>query len=221
MSVEETYKKFFQGRIFLDESPPKELIESLLIKTYELVPSKQSIMPYKVTVYGPELKKLKLDFQKFCAYHWDAEKQGTYHTGVLQLDCPYLLIFTERGQITDYNGLVKRKLEEGDPYWVLHKGKDLNQKYIEIGMFCKLLTGLCLENNLGVAYTLNLPRVDGFYPKNKNLWPLKGSKFEHLECFYEDNLLFAMSIGYTKHNKSLKWKDDLKPPKENIIKWKK
>jgi hypothetical protein len=220
MTIEETYKKFFQGRVYLEELPPKELIESLLKKTYELVPSKQSIMPYKVTVYGPELKKLKLDFQKFCAYHWDAEKQGTFHSGVLQLDCPYLLIFTERGDITDYNPFVRRKIAEGDPYFVLLKGSDLNQKHIEVGMFCKILTGLCLENNLCVSYTLNLPRIDVLYPKNKKLWPLKGSKWEHLECFYKDNLLFAMSIGYSKYKESLKWKDDIKPPIENIIKWK-
>ena len=52
MSIEETFKKRFQARRFLkDKIPDKELIKSLLEKTFELVPSKQSLVPYNAVSY--------------------------------------------------------------------------------------------------------------------------------------------------------------------------
>ena len=50
-----------QTRYFDHEKiPSKELIEKVLHKTHELVPSKQNLMPYVVKILGPEHKKIKM-----------------------------------------------------------------------------------------------------------------------------------------------------------------
>ena len=58
--ITDVYKKRVQTFIFNNDVPEKELINSLLEKTYELVPSKQNIIPYKVVVWGPEYDKKEL-----------------------------------------------------------------------------------------------------------------------------------------------------------------
>ena len=63
MSIENTLNKRKQIKLFDTENVPnKKLIISLIDKTFELVPSKQSLMPYKVHVLGPEFKDLKERF---------------------------------------------------------------------------------------------------------------------------------------------------------------
>ena len=43
-----------------EKVPSKELIEKVLHKAHDLVPSKQKLMPYVVKILGPEHKKIKM-----------------------------------------------------------------------------------------------------------------------------------------------------------------
>ena len=50
-------EKFWQTKKWrTDKIPEKDLIDSLLKKTFEIVPSKQSLVPYKIIVLGPDSK---------------------------------------------------------------------------------------------------------------------------------------------------------------------
>ncbi len=55
MTIEEIYKTRWQVRQY-DEAniPDKDLIKSLVSKTFELSPSKQNLLPFRVHVLGPE-----------------------------------------------------------------------------------------------------------------------------------------------------------------------
>ena len=55
MTIEEIYKTRWQVRQY-DEAniPDKDLIKSLVNKTFELSPSKQNLLPFRVHVLGPE-----------------------------------------------------------------------------------------------------------------------------------------------------------------------
>ena len=88
--VEDVYKKRRQIRYFSDKVPPKELVDDLLHKTYELVPSKQNLMPYKIHVIGPDQKVEK---EKL---YYLSTKAGSNTMTNYQVDAPYNLIFTMR-----------------------------------------------------------------------------------------------------------------------------
>ena len=78
---------------------------------------------------------------------------------------------------------------------------------IEIGMFSKILTTLCLENNIDVSYLLCFPTKE----QDKRWY-----EFD----FLDDEILFSMQLGY-KSNKFTrnKNKEETKPEKNEIINW--
>ena len=47
-----------------EKVPSKELIEKVLHKAHDLVPSKQNLMPYVIKILGPEHTKIKEDMYK-------------------------------------------------------------------------------------------------------------------------------------------------------------
>ena len=75
---------------------------------------------------------------------------------------------------------------------------------IEVGMFAKTLTGLCLENNLDVSYT------KCFSSKSKD-W------IETLP-FVDTMPIMIMSIGKGKIYRDTN-SNDLRPDFERIVKW--
>tara|TARA_B100000508_G_scaffold120762_1_gene102062 strand:- start:77 stop:760 length:684 start_codon:yes stop_codon:yes gene_type:complete len=226
MSIEETFKKRFQARRFLkDKIPDKELIKSLLEKTFELVPSKQSLVPYRVNVLGPEHLEMKRKLYKLSSWHWETHKERSrksiekIHYGTIQMLAPYLIFFTDR-EVNDYNPSVLKKIQKGEPYPVLKLGKKERDKAVEIGMFSKILTGLCLEQDLAVSYTKCFPNDDrevmkDFMREQKE----KGTVPEIIDVM-ESHVLLVMSIGYSDARKNfIKDFDEYKPPIENVIKW--
>ena len=216
--LENIYKKRIQTQTWNDKIPSKKLINSLLKKTYELVPSKQNIVPYQIIIWGPNIKKD--DFRDFCRYGTDMTND--FKKGTSQLLAPYVLFFCTR-EINDINGMVLRTLKKGHTHPILEKDADLlgienppeiKNLGIEIGMFGSLLTGFCIEENLNVSYTLCMPPSaydinDKCIPNNE--WKSFG--------FKPGQVLFSMSIGYGNQEKSGRSKDELKPPIENILNW--
>ena len=198
--ITDVYKKRVQTFIFNNDVPEKELINSLLEKTYELVPSKQNIIPYKVVVWGPEYDKE--EFRNFCRY--GSDMRFDYKNGTVQLLAPYVLFFCLR-DINDANEKIKKMVRMGRAYDILEKGKNLETTHIEIGMFASILTGLCLENNLSVSYTLCKPSAKDKGWKDFN--------------FLSDRVLFMLSIGNSSQKKSLCDYNENKPPLKNIVEW--
>ena len=217
MSIEETFKKRFQARKFLeDKIPDKELIKSLLEKTFKLVPSKQSLVPYKVWVLGPEHLETKQKLHELSSWHWKKNKPERTHYATIQLLAPYLLIFTDR-EVDDVSPAILENIEKGHPYSILKLGNSQEAKTLEMGMFSKILTGLCLEEGLAVSYTLCFPRHYGRVEKHHQKYVL--GDLPEIMAIIESHVLLLMSIGYPDGENFVKKNNEYKPPMENIIKW--
>jgi len=190
--IEDLYKKRYQVYRYTDEIPDETMVKNIINKTYELTASKQGLVPYRVYILGPNCKEEKKKiFNKVCVL----TDKGTHQHNI---KAPYNLIFTIR-LVDNPNQHVKNLIKKGNVYVCteskLYK-KEKHNVSLEIGMFAKVLTGLCMENNLGVSYQL---------------------------CFHNwvhenEEVLFSMQFGYPA-TKRLENRD-FKPNIDEVIKWK-
>ena len=164
MSIENTLNKRKQIKLFDTENvPDKKLIISLIDKTFELVPSKQSLMPYKVHVLGPEFKDLKERFFNISK----TKTGGVYNNNIL---APYVLIFTRR-LVKNPNIDVQRKITFGHNYGVCDPKRYKNfdkDVAIEIGMF----------SNDEILFSMQLGYKSNKFTRNKNKEETKPEKNE-------------------------------------------
>lgn len=184
--IEDIYAKRKQIKVFLeDRIPSEELIGNILQKTYDLVPSKQNLMPYKVLVIGPEDKNTKQAIYDLTCF------TSSTHTGTTTnwtAYAPYNLIFTQR--LAEPSPFVAEKIERGHSFQCCDPKsyESTNTKVlasIEVGMFSTILTGLCIENGLDVGYLKCFPGWD------------KKIKWADLPIVDEYPILM-MGIGYRK-----------------------
>ena len=187
-------EKFWQTKVWKkDKIPKKELIDSLIKKTFEIVPSKQSLVPYKIIVLGPN-NELKKEMQQV---------SQSYYQPAYELDSPYVLVFTER-KIEKVSPSVQRKIWKKHPFRIGKIGECIKEKSIEVGMFATIFTELCLENELSIGYTLCFPDK------------LK----EHFKDeIMITNPILILSVGYSDQKKSLKHKQEYKPDLKDILQW--
>ncbi len=204
--IEQLLKKRKNCKLYLDKVPSKELIEKILSKTYECTASKQSLVPYKVHVLGPEAIETKKLILKLSSNQKGGENN-------MDLLAPYVLLFTTR--LAKANTVTQKKIDDGayfgscDPKYYRDFYDEAN---IEIGMFSKVVTMFAMENNLDVSYVLCLSNKD--YEKEENN-PL----FNFMKG--EDQLLFVMTLGYMDKNNDRNDadNDEEKPPEKEIINW--
>lgn len=189
--IEEIYKKRFQVYVYDKEKIPEEsLAKRLIDKTFDLVASKQNLMPYRVNVLGPNCEAEKQKIYE----HITKILGGSHNRNIL---APYNLIFTIR-LVDNPNKHVANLIKKGHLHNCSDPKKYKKEKHnvsLEIGMFAKILTGLCLENNLGVSYQLC---------------------FKDWE-YNDEEVLFSMQFGYPAIGRIEK--NDFKPKQEDIIKW--
>ena len=121
---------------------------------------------------------------------------------------PYVLCFTNR-LVDNPNLSVKRKVARGHRYDLLDPEKYRTRGMevgIEIGMFSKILTSLCMEYDFDVSYLLCF----------------SDSASQQLS-FLDDKLIFSLQIGYQKSSdikdKFLKDADEYKPDITEIVEW--
>ena len=203
MSVEELLKKRKQIKLYnVNEAPDKAIVESLIDKTFLLTPSKQSLMPYKIHILGPECVEYKKKF-----FELSKTKKGGDQN--YNIKAPYVLIFTRR-LVTNPNDAVKRKLALGHTYGVCDpkEYKKLDKDVgIEIGMFSKVLTVLCLEKNIDVSYLLCFPPYD------------KDERWKEFD-FIKDDVLFSMQLGFKSRLFDYDTHiEEKKPEKNEVITW--
>ena len=206
MSIE----KLFYNRSFIkyykDIAPPEELVHELINKTYNLVPSKQNLVPYSLNIFGPNCVKEKSEILKHT-------KRDYHETNPnIQLLAPYVIIFTSR--LAKPNKWVESLIKKGHKYNICDKDKFLRDRtlrnvLLEIGMFSTILTGLCLEHKIDTAYTL-----------------CQYSTSTKQDLFKGDSL-FIMSLGYKLfdfpreiHKQPYIDRGEVKPKIEDIIIWK-
>lgn len=173
-------KRRFTRSFSHETYPKKELVNNLIEKTFDLVPSKQNIIPYYINIFGPEHveTKKKIIEMSFRPIH----KKQIGHNPNTQLDAPYLLVFCNR-LVTHPNKWVEFLIKAGHQFKVCDKHKysetiTLKDVSLEIGMFAMILTQLSLEKNIDTAYTL----CHFNDPKNQNI--------------VKDRVLLIMSLGY-------------------------
>lgn len=194
-----------------DFYPERKLVENLIERTFKLVPSKQNMMPYLITVFGPECIEEKEQIFKLSTreYH---KKDGNPN---LQIKAPYLLVFSTR-LITKPNKWVQKLIKKGHEFKACDKDKFgqssvIKEASIEIGMFAMILTQLAIEYEIDTAYTLCQLNDT----KNQN--------------FVKNQSLFMMSLGYEpwewptmkKERKVTKiLQGETKPNMKDVIIWK-
>ena len=184
-----------------DKIPNLEDVNKIINKAYDLVASKQSLVPYKITVLGPHKKKEKQEL-------YDISVQNDGGHGNENIFAPYVLCFTNR-LVTNPNLSVKRKVAKGHRYDLLNPEKYRTRGVevgVEVGMFSKILTSLCMEYDFDVSYLLCF----------------SDSASTKLS-FLEDRLIFSLQIGYQKtgniKDKFLKDFDEYKPDITEIVEW--
>jgi len=210
MTIEEILKKRKQTYKYNSEKyPDKLLVENLLKKTYEYVPSRQNLMPYKVHILGPEKKEYKEEFYKLTTIPPKNTTACFHNTNTM---APYLLILTLR-LCENPNSKVKNRIKMGDSYPLCDSKlyrSNIPDVCIEIGMFCTTLTSLCIANNIDISYVGCFPKWDTRKPEIKNKW----------KClpFIDDYPLLSMQLGYRCGSK---YKDglEIKPDINEIINW--
>ena len=122
------------------------------------------------------------------------------------LNAPYVLIFANRFEDKP-NQRQQELIKQGVRYEAVDPDKFetlFSSNSIEVGMFAKTLTGLCLENDLDVTYT---KCFSPFYEDWIKTLP-----------FINRNPVMIMSIGKGKIYREAK-EGDLRPDFERIINW--
>jgi hypothetical protein len=203
MSIEELFKKRKQTKLYDKNTiPDRKIVETIINKTFELTSSKQNIMPYKVHILGPEHSDIK---EKIFTLSKSKKGGGQNYN----IRAPYVLLFTNR-LVTNPSEAVKRKMALGHPYGACDplKYKKFDKDVgIEIGMFSKVLTALCLEKNIDVSYLLCFPDYE------------QDERWKEFH-FIKDPVLFSMQLGYK--SKIFTYKTDIgeeKPKKTDVLNW--
>lgn len=183
-----------------DDIPSEDLVRDLLHKTWEVTPSKQNIMPYKVSVLGSDDFETKNKiYQKVVGNHKYMEEEGVkighikhvsneinpHYRHVLYN--PYLIVFSQRVCTDkDINPFYKQKIKEGhfmeqaSEEWV-HRIK--SSTAVEVGLFAQNLASLCLEQDIDYSFTV-------CFPGDVKKW--------HDIPFVDHSVLLLMSLGKAK-----------------------
>ena len=201
-NIEKLLSKRKQVRQYSEDKIPNlEDVNKIINKAYDLVASKQSLVPYKITVLGPHKKEEKQEL-----YNLSVKNDGGH--GNENIFAPYVLCFTNR-LVDNPNLSVKRKVAKGHRYDLLDPEKYRTRGMevgVEVGMFSKILTLLCMEYNFDVSYLLCF----------------SDSASQQLS-FLNDKLIFSLQIGYQKSSdikdKFLKDADEYKPDITEIVEW--
>jgi hypothetical protein len=175
MSIEDLFAKRRQIRAAWDpeRAPSKDMIYDLLKRTQKITPSKQNLYPFKIHAFGPDdLEEKKIVEQICCLFptgsvcQFDLNEEERIKRGIDTNMPAWVLVFElrkcEKNQfIKDY----EKEFENGNPsvrYTQIDEDRfressNRTLASIEVGMFTKILAGLCLENDLAISYIKSFP----------------------------------------------------------------
>ena len=145
---------------------PKDIVESMLEKTWKITPSKNNCMPYSVFILGPDKQQSKNDVYKLCIKN-EEKINGIPNIETVRyqnykpqfwnvVSCSYLLIFTPRVE-TQPNPWQIHRMQQRNVYDQMNEEKIYNVaaiSAIEIGMFVNTFAYFCLEENIDVSHTM-------------------------------------------------------------------
>ena len=210
--------------------PDKAIIEECLWKAWKVTPSKQNFMPYKIDVIGPEAKhdekretvwSLAKQNKKF-VNETNAEQylgvknhseEGLNLNYLYLRTAPYILIISQR--VCKPNPYIQKYIvERNDHYEQMHSDyksiTDIKKTAaFEAGLFVSFLWTFVLEHGIDL-------NCNACFPPSKHDW--------HGLPILDHPPLMICALGYAKsyrRNKysEEKFREDLKPEPEEIIKW--
>lgn len=215
MSIEDLFAKRRQIRAAWDpeRAPSKEMIYDLLKRTQNISPSKQNLYPFKIHAFGPDnLKEKKIVEQICCLFPtgsvglFELSEEERIKQGVDKSMPAWVLVFELRK--CKKNQFIKdyEQIYEGGKPSVRYTQIDEDRfressnrtlASIEVGMFTKILAGLCLENDLAISYIKSFPEwtwkgQSKRYAKNINK---VGLSWDSLPQITEAPIL-VVQIGY-------------------------
>ena len=211
MSIEKLFSKRRQIRAAWDHEklPTKDLIYDLLTRTLKIAPSKQNLFPFKIHAFGPDNVEEKSIVSRICALfptgsvnNWEESKETANAKKETNKDAPWVLVFELRK--CEPNVFVKEHSALHNDWkrftQIDERFREVTNRTlaaIEVGMYCKLLAGLCLENDLAISYIKSFPEWTwagqrGEYNKNINK---VGLSWDSLPQITEAPLL-VVQIGY-------------------------
>lgn len=206
--IETLYGQRRQIRAAWDQEriPSKELITDLLKRTLNIAPSKQNLFPFKIHVIEPDNTEDHKNIAGICALfktgsvnNW--EEQLTNEVKTDYSKSPWVLVFELRK--SEPNIFVTAHSEKHNDWSRFNQiredryREDNNVKLAstEIGMYIKLLTGLCLENDLAVSYIMSFPNWSwngNRYLKDSNSTGYDWSKLSYIT----EHPIMVIQIGY-------------------------
>jgi hypothetical protein len=180
-----------------DDIPDASTIKDIFLKAWQITPSKQNIMPYKVSILGPKSRETKFKiYNKVVGNHVYMEEEGLKEGAITHvsnkinphykhvLENPYLVVFSQRVCTDDdINPFYQRQIEQG------HFMEQASEKWVdriksstavEVGLFAQNVAALCLDKSLDYSFTV-------CFPGDVNKW----SDIS----FVEHPVLLLMSIG--------------------------
>ena len=183
-----------------NDVPALDTIKDIMHKAWQVTPSKQNIMPYKVSVLGPnsDTTKQKI-YNKVVGNDQDMSAKG-FDEGVVTkirheinphyrhiLHNPYLVVFSQRVCTDkDINPFYKRQIDKG------HFMEQTSEKWVEniksttafeVGLFAQSFSALCLDQGIDCSFT-------GCFPGRMEKW-------KNID-FVEHPVIMLMSLGKAK-----------------------
>lgn len=226
MGIEDLYSKRRQIRAAWDQirAPSKEMVYDLLKRTQKIAPSKQNLYPFKIHAFGPNDENEKRIVEKICCLYtegsvnnFDRSRAELENAGQDNNLPAWVLVFELRKCkpntfIKQYSTLFKGDspyaTPDDDVQGTATRFGQISEKRfrentnkalacIEVGMFTKILAGLCLENDLAISYIKSFPEWTwkggkGEYSKNTNK---NGLDWDSLPQITEAPIL-VVQIGY-------------------------
>lgn len=141
---------------------PRDKVERCLYQAWKVTPSKNSFMPYKVFVIGPENWDIKYKIHKIALMKEFTVNERNYNPNKwpdpIMKRClknaEYTIVFCPR--VEDKPSKWQKHLHEGGCFmdaWY----EDMDEKYkknilLEVGMFAANLTVFCLEQGIATNY---------------------------------------------------------------------
>ena len=200
-NVLEVFSKRRQTKDFKSKFPEQKIIKQIIQKTFDLVPSKQNLVPYKVTVLGPD-NPIEKDILENLTSAAIIDNRKVFH------NAPYIIFFSTR--LSKPNDLVQYLMSKGHSYPKCDvdrykETKTLLDVNIEIGMFATIFTAFCNEKNIDVGYC-------SCYVKNTD------DIGHYLFLDNGDKILFILYVGY--NNNTRKNTSEQKPNINEVVFWK-
>lgn len=159
-------KRRYVKEFYKEADIPRDLVDSLLEKTWKVTPSKNNFMPYKVHVLGPEHIYYKEKVFLNCLKN-ESDGDGQDVNDIMDsrygtqppnyaniLSCSYLLVFTLRPEDKP-NELQKFLINRGHNYEAVNE-KKINKIYpgasLEVGLFMDCFSALCIFHGIDVSF---------------------------------------------------------------------